>query len=123
MNVALWIVQALLAIVFLMAGSMKLFRARDDLVGTMAWVKDFSPAFVKLIGALEILGAVGIVLPLAIHVLPVLTPAAAIGFAALMIGAMLVHVGRREAGLVVPPFVLGALASFVAYGRLLVGRW
>src|SRR4051812_48172568 len=64
MNIALWIVQALLALAFGMAGLMKLTQPKQKLAGQMAWVEDFAPNTVKLIGTLELLGAIGLILPL-----------------------------------------------------------
>ena len=63
MNTALWIVQALLAIAFLMAGAMKTFQPKEKLAEKMGWVEDFSQGQIRTIGILEILGALGLILP------------------------------------------------------------
>ena len=73
---------------------------------------------VKAIGTLEILGALGLILPAVTGILPVLVPLAALGLAVTMIGAVIVHLRRREP--FIPPLVLLALAAFVAIGRFLV---
>ena len=117
MNVALWIVQGLLAVAFLMAGSMKVMKPKEELAGRMEWVNDFSAGAVKTIGILEILGALGLILPLATGILPWLTPVAAVGLALTMIGAAITHGRRKEFPMIVPNAVLLLLAAFVAYGR------
>lgn len=97
MNTALWIVQGLLAAMFLMAGLMKLAKSKEELKPKMGdWVDAVSTPGFKLIGLLEFLGAVGVVLPMAIDVLPILTPVAAIGLAMTMLGAMGLHIQRKE---------------------------
>ncbi|MCB9444426.1 MAG: DoxX family protein [Ardenticatenaceae bacterium] len=117
MNVALWIVQGLLAAMFLMAGFMKSTKSKEELAGRMAWVNDFSAGAVKTIGILEILGAIGLILPLATGILPWLTPAAAVGLGLTMIGAAVTHIRRSEFSAIGINLVLFLLAAFVAYGR------
>src|SRR6266851_1621018 len=80
MNIALWIVQILLALAFAMAGIMKVTQPIDRLETRMGWVKDVGPRGVRLIGSLEILGAIGLILPAVTGILPWLTPVAAVGF-------------------------------------------
>ena len=119
MNITLWIAAGLLALTFLGAGTMKVLRSKEQLAGAgMAWTEDFSAAMVKTIGTLEILGALGLVLPALTGILPVLVPLAALGLAATMAGAVIVHLRRRET--FIPPAVLLVLAAFVAIGRFLV---
>lgn len=106
----------MLAIAFLAAGGMKLVRPKPALASSgLHWADDFSDGTVKGIGALEVLGAVGLVLPWALSVAPVLTPLAALGLALVMAGAVVVHVRRKEQ--FVPPLVLGVLALAVAVLR------
>ena len=119
MNIALWIVQALLAAMFAMAGFMKLTQPKAKLAGQMGWVEDFAPNTVKLIGALELLGALGLILPLLTGILPWLTPVAALGLVATMVGAMLTHLRRHERPMLMVNLVLLLLAAFIAYGRFL----
>lgn len=120
MNIALWILQGLLAAVFLMAGSMKLTQPLENLKSNMGWVENVSSTNVKLIGFLELLGAVGLILPQLTGILPWLTPLAAIGLALTMIGAMIVHVRRNEMNALPTNIVLLSLAAFVAYGRFVL---
>jgi uncharacterized membrane protein YphA (DoxX/SURF4 family) len=117
MNIALWIIQVLLALAFGMAGLMKLTQPKEKLAGQMAWVNDFAPTTVKVIGALELLGALGLILPLLTGILPWLTPVAAVGLVLTMLGAMVTHLRRHENQMLVVNGVLLLLAAFVAYGR------
>ncbi len=120
MNTTLWALQGLLALAFLGAGILKLARTREALTAQpkMAWAADFSAGQIKLIGLAEALGAVGLILPVLLGILPVLTPIAAAGLALLMAGAAVTHVRRREpAG---PPTVLGLLSLAVAVGRTIL---
>jgi hypothetical protein len=100
---------------------MKLLRTRDQLSSTMGWVEDFSAGTIKMIGTLEILAAVGLVLPGLTGIAPVLTPLAASGLVLLMIGAATAHMRRREWGNLVPVALLGGMAAVVAWGRF--GAW
>jgi uncharacterized membrane protein YphA (DoxX/SURF4 family) len=120
MSIALWVVQGLLAVAFLGAGAMKLSQPKEKLAKNMAWVEDFSQGTVRLIGTLEVLGAIGLVLPALSGVLPWLTPLAALGLVVLMIGAALTHLRRTEYGNIAVNAVLLILAAFVAYGRFFV---
>jgi uncharacterized membrane protein YphA (DoxX/SURF4 family) len=117
MSIALWIVQGLLAVAFLGAGATKLSQPKEKLLKNMPWVEDFSQPAVRLIGAAEVLGAIGVVLPALTGVLPWLTPLAALGLVLLMVGAALTHLRRKEYGNVAINAVLLVLAAFVAYGR------
>jgi hypothetical protein len=118
MDVVLWIIAGLLAAAFLGAGSMKLLRTKEQLAGSgMAWVEDFSPGMVKLIGLLEVLAAIGLVLPAALDIAPVLAPLAALGLVVMMAGAAVVHVRRKELNTIAPSVVLLILAAVVTWGR------
>ena len=117
MNIALWIIQGLLALAFLMAGGMKASQAKEKLAGQMPWVNDFSAGTVKVIGLLEVLGAIGLVAPMATGILPWLTPIAAGGLVLTMLGAMATHLRRGENQAIIANLVLLLLAAFVAYGR------
>jgi uncharacterized membrane protein len=118
-NVVLWILAGLLAAAMLGAGVMKVARTREQLQSSgMSWVEDFSPAMVKLIGVLEILAAVGLVLPALLDVAPVFVPLAALGVVVVMVGAVVVHVRRKETATMAPAVVLLVLAAVVAWGRL-----
>lgn len=121
MNIVLWIVAGLLAVVFLAAGSMKLFQPKDKLESSQGWVADFRPWAVKAIGVVEVLGALGLILPAVTRIVPILVPIAAAGLALLMVGAMITHLRRGEKQMVIVNVVLAALAVFVALGRS--GAW
>lgn len=117
-NILLWVVAGLLALAFLAAGGMKLAQPKEKLAESgLAWVEDFSAGAVKGIGAVEVLGALGLVLPAVTGIAPVLVPLAATGLALTMVGAAVVHVRRGETQMVVVNVVLLLLAAFVAWGR------
>ena len=117
MNIALWIIAGLLAAAFLGAGVTKLTQPKGKLVERMAWVEDFSPGTVKLIGALEALAGLGLILPAVTGIAPVLVPLAATGLAVIMALAVITHIRRHESQVIVFNLVLLALAVFVAWGR------
>jgi uncharacterized membrane protein YphA (DoxX/SURF4 family) len=119
-NLVVWIVTALLAAMFLMAGAMKLVKSKAQLLESpsMVWAEDFSPGVLKLIGAAEVAGAAGLILPGAFDVATWLVPTAAIGLAALMLGAVATHTRRREYPNIGINLVLLALAVFVAIERI-----
>jgi uncharacterized membrane protein YphA (DoxX/SURF4 family) len=117
-NVVLWILAGLLAAAFLAAGAMKVSRSKEELAKAgMAWTEDFSAGTVKLIGALEVLAAVGLILPAVLDIAPVLVPLAALGLVLMMVGAVVVHVRRKEVSTMAPSVVLLVLAAVVAWGR------
>ena len=119
MNIALWIVQILLAIVFLIAGIMKVTKTKEEMAEKMRWVEDFSQQAIRTIGVLEILGAVGLILPAVTGILPILTPLAAVCLVLTMIGAIIAHVRHGEYSDIVINLVLLAMAAFVVYGRFI----
>lgn len=114
---SLWGVQALLAFAFFAAGVMKSVTPLPELGAMMPWVSD-SPAFLpRFIGISEILGAVGLILPSALRILPVLTPVAAGALALVMALGVAMHAAYGEWGALGAPFVLFGLSAFVAWGR------
>jgi hypothetical protein len=119
LNVVLWIAAGLLAALYLAAGGMKLATPREKLLENpnMGWTADFSAAAIKGIGAIEIVGAIGLILPWALDIAPVLTPLAATGLAIIQIGAIIVHGRRKETKALPMNVVLLVLAAFVAVGR------
>jgi uncharacterized membrane protein YphA (DoxX/SURF4 family) len=119
MNTALWIVQILLALAFFMAGIMKATQPIDKLQERMEWVESLNPrTLVRIIGSLEVLGALGLILPALTGILPWLTPIAAGGLVLTMIGAIALHLRRGDTvSHLATNFVLLALAAFVIYGR------
>ncbi len=106
MTYALWIVQGLLALIFLFSGGMKLVLPIEVLTEQMP----LPGLFVRFIGAAEVLGAIGLILPGLLRIRPGLTPMAAAGLVIIMIGA-------TGLTLALIPLVVGLLAAFVAYGR------
>ena len=118
MNIALWIVQGLLAAMYLMAGSMKTFntaKAREQL----PWAKNRSDGFVRFVGTSELLGALGLIFPLLTGILTWLTPLAAIGLTMIQLLAIFTeHLPKKEYNVIPINLLLVALSVFV-----LVGRW
>lgn len=96
MNVFLWGLQIVCAAIFIRYGIRKVMTPKGELQRQVAWVEDYSSRFVKFIGSVEILGGIGLVLPAATRVAPVLTPIAACGLAVLMILGARLHISRRE---------------------------
>jgi hypothetical protein len=118
-NIALWVLQALTALAFGGHGFL-MISGPGRMAERVPWVGSLPSLVVRLLGLLEILGAIGVVVPAATGVLPSLTVAAAGGLVAMMLLAMLFHVTRREWPNIGLNFVLGALAFAVAYGRLVI---
>ncbi len=116
MNIALWIVQILLALAFAMAGFMKVSQPVEKLQARMNWTKHVAPGIVRLVGTLEILGALGLILPRATGILPWLTPVAAVGLVLTMLGAVFTHFRLQEPKVVVAPVVLMLLSLFIVLG-------
>ncbi|MFV0425700.1 MAG: DoxX family protein [Beutenbergiaceae bacterium] len=97
MQIALWIVNGLLAALFLFAGSNKAVRTPKALIDMgMAWVSDAPPWAPRVIGTAEVVGALGLILPMATGIAPLLTPIAAVALALVMVGATVVHLRRDE---------------------------
>ncbi len=117
LNIFLWIVQGLLAFAFLAAGFMKVSTPYAQLVANprMAWTQDFSAGFIQFIGAAEMLGAVGLLVPSLTRIQPRLTPLAAAGLVLIMLGAASTHIRRGEP--FIPTLVLASLALVVFWGR------
>jgi putative oxidoreductase len=118
LHIGLWIAQVLLALAFVGAGALKLFTPIEELAKNMAWVPSAPPALVRFIGASELAGAIGLILPALTRIKPGLTWLAALGLAVTMVLAVGVHVRLGEYPHVGAPIVLGGLAVFVAWGRL-----
>jgi uncharacterized membrane protein YphA (DoxX/SURF4 family) len=114
LNIVLWIVQVLLALLFIWAGGMKLVMPLEKLAGPVA----LPGAFLRFIGVAELLGGLGLILPSLLRIRPGLTPLAAAGLVIIMVGAVVItFIGGGGIGLAVIPGVTGLLAAFVAYGR------
>ena len=115
MNIALWIAQALLAAIFLFAGGMKLVIPIEEMTKQMpiplpGW-------FLRFTGIVEVLGAIGVILPWLLRIRPALTPLAAAGLVIVMIGATVYTLAAGDFASAPIPLVVGILAAFVAYGR------
>lgn len=118
MNVALWILAGVLAFAFVGAGVLKLRKSKEELGSDMPWVEDFSAGQVRGIGVVELLGAVGLILPALLDIAPILTPIAAAGLAITMATAVVVHLRRGDGfAAAVPSIVLGGLSLFLAIMR------
>jgi len=118
MNITLWIVTALLALLFLAAGTMKIAQPKARLAASgQGWAEDFSEGTVKSIGGLEVLAALGLVLPALLNIATVLVPLAASGLFLLMAGAAITHARRGETTNVIVNAGLGILAAGVAIVR------
>jgi hypothetical protein len=119
MNVALWVVTAVLAAVYTGAGIMKMSKSKDQLVATpnMGWAEDFSSNAIKGIGTIEVLGAIGIVLPWLTGIAAILTPVAAVGLAVVQVGAAGTHLRRGEGSALPVNIILLIAAVFLAWGR------
>lgn len=119
MNIALWIVAGVLAAVLLVS-SAKLVIPKDKIVAAgdyAAWAKDFSPAALKALGFVDLLGAVGLILPAVFDIAPVMVPVAASGTALLFLGAIVVRVRRGLWVTAIAEVLYLAMAIFVAVGR------
>ena len=122
METALWTAQALLAAIFLATGLTKLTRPRARLAaGPMSWAAGVTDVEFRAVGLLEVLGALGLVLPGALGIAPLLTPLAAAGLALTMVGAIATHVRYKEVDRVAVPMVVLGLALFVAIGYVDLG--
>ncbi|HEX6711949.1 MAG TPA: DoxX family protein [Thermoleophilaceae bacterium] len=117
METVLWIIQIALALVFGATGLLKLTRSRQALASKMTWVEETTDAKVKAVGALEVLAAIGLILPAALGIVPQLTALAAVGVVLLMAGAMKTHGDMDEWERVPLTVVLALLALFVAVQR------
>jgi uncharacterized membrane protein YphA (DoxX/SURF4 family) len=118
MNIALWIIQALLALLFLFAGGTKLVLSAETLYKMGSPNQIILPGLLlKFIGVCEVLGALGLILPGLFRKRPSLTPLAAVGLVILMIGAVVLTVAADGVAAGIGPLIVGALCAFVAYGR------
>jgi uncharacterized membrane protein len=120
MNIALWIVAGLLAVVYVGSGGLKVLASKQWIAGTgpaAGWTEDFGPAAIKVIGVLEVLGGLGLALPAVVGIAPDLVPVAALGLVMIMVGAVVTRISRREYKLMLLDMVYVVLLAFVAWGR------
>ena len=115
MNIALWIVQVLLALLFLFAGGIKLVLPIEEMTKQMPL--PLPDLFLRFTGIVEVLGAIGLILPWLLRIRPGLTPVAAAGLVIVMIGATVYTLAAGDIASALMPLVVGILAAFVAYGR------
>ena len=118
MNAVLWLLQIVLALAFLALGLLMVTRSRARLMRVARWVEDFPEWVVTAIGVLELLGAVGLVLPAVLASTGVLVPVAALGLVVLLVGAVVTHLLRGEQDEVGVPVALLIAAAVIAAGRL-----
>jgi uncharacterized membrane protein YphA (DoxX/SURF4 family) len=115
LTTVLWIVQALLALLFLFAGGVKLVMPIEEMTKQMP--VPLPGAFLRFIGVAEVLGAIGLILPGLLHIRPGLTPLAAAGLVIIMLGATAMTLAIGDVASALIPLAVGLLAAFVAYGR------
>jgi hypothetical protein len=119
MTTVLWVAQGFAALVFLLTGTLKLLTPKDKLATKMHWAASWPPGRIKMLGAAEIAGAMGLVLPPLLRIAPVLTPIAALCLAVLMSGAVQTH--RRLHESFAPALVLVLVCLAIAAGQLRFG--
>jgi uncharacterized membrane protein YphA (DoxX/SURF4 family) len=112
-RIGLWLIQALLAALFLFAGGMKLAMP----LATLAKLSPLPAEFIKFIGVCEVAGAIGLILPGLVHIREYLTPLAAAGLTIIMVGAVIITVATQSVTAAAVPFLAGTLAALVVYGR------
>ena len=117
MGTVIWIVQGLLAVAFLMAGAMKMMQPKEKLAENMAWVEDFDSPMLKIIGAVEVAGALGLLVPAFTGLADSLVVAAALGLAVIMMMAAYTHIKRDEQKEMIVNLVLFMMALVVVYAR------
>lgn len=118
MNIVLWILQSIMAAAFMFSGINKSIFSEQQLVAKgQTGVEGLPMPFIRFIGISEILGAVGIILPLLLHILPILTAFSAIGFAIIMVPAAVIHYKRHEYRNVMTNCIFFLVCVFIAYFR------
>jgi len=121
-HIALWAVQVLLAAILVWSGCIKLLQPIEKLSAMWPWAGQVPAALVRLTGIIDLLAAVGLILPSLLRIQPGLTPMAAIGIIALMLCASIFHIIRGEASAIGINIFFAVLAAFVAWGRLTRAR-
>jgi hypothetical protein len=119
MSIALWVAQGFAALVFILTGALKVVIPKEKLSEKMHWAATWPPGRIKLLGLAEVAGAIGLVLPAALHIAPWLVPISAVCLALLMLGAL--HTHRRSHESFVPALVLVLVCMAVAVGRFRFG--
>ncbi len=124
MNASLWVVAIVAAAISFAAAVNKLMQPKEKLLEqgpNMAWVEDFSDATLKRVGALEMLGAFGLIAPQATGIAEILTPIAAVGLILVQLGALVTHLRRHEYRMLVIVVPLILALAYVAIGRFAHG--
>ena len=111
----LWIVQGLLALLFLFAGSMKLMMPIEMMTAQMPL--PLPGLLLQFIGVAEVAGAIGLILPGLLRIKPILTPLAASGLVIIMIGATVITLASGAIAAALMPLIVGLLAASIIYGR------
>lgn len=119
MDMAIWAIQIGLAVVFLYFGSLKIFLPIDKIEKRVTWARDYSVSKLKLFGALEVIGAAGLLLPWRLDIFPILTPMAATGLAMVMAGAGMVHLRRDEINMLFLNILIIFLLAGVGFHSLI----
>jgi uncharacterized membrane protein len=117
LHVSLWIVQILLSLTLIWSSAMKLFQSPKELSAMWPWAGEVSVGLVKITGIVDLLGALGLILPMLLRIKPIVTVAAALGIILLMVCAAVFHISRGEGSQIMPNVIFASLAAFVAWGR------
>lgn len=117
MKKVIWILQVVLALMFLMAGSLKTFSPIAELAEKMPWVTEYSEGMVRFVGISELLGGLGIILPSILRIKPFLTTVAGFALGLVMILAAAYHISKSEFSALPMNFILGGIAVYVAWAR------
>jgi putative oxidoreductase len=117
LHITLWIAQVILAAMFLMSGLMKVSQPIDKLSQMLPCASQMPAVFVCFVGAAEVLGALGLILPSQLRIQVKLTPIAAVGLSLVMLFAVVFHLSRGETSVIGMNFILIAIAAFIAWGR------
>ncbi len=119
MDTVILVLQIGLAVLFLYFGSLKMFMPIDKIEKRVTWANDYAPSRLKFFGLLEVLGAIGIILPHQLDILPILTPIAATGLARVMAGAAMVHLRRDEIKMILLNIFIIFLLAGIGFNTLL----
>ncbi|HUF25391.1 MAG TPA: DoxX family protein [Gemmatimonadaceae bacterium] len=116
-HIVLWVAQALLAVAFGSAGLLKLSMPMPQLIEMLVWPSALPPELVRTIGAVELIGAAGLIIPAATRIVPWLTPIAALGLSVIMALAIVFHIAREEWAALPINLIFIAMAGFIVWGR------
>ena len=117
-NIIVWVLQVVLATMFLMTGAMKTFQPISQLAASLPWVNDVPAGLVRFIGVSELLAGIGLLLPSILKYKTFLTALAALGIVLIMIGASIFHISRGETSVIGMNAVLALIALYIAWARI-----